>query len=141
MKTIHRRTPFSARTDRRHGPRLARALIVICLIAGGIGLLSIYFVQDPMLLMVSMIGVGIAWASILSMPYAMLAGALPADKMGYYMGVFNYFIVIPQLIAASILGALIGSVFNGDAVYALVIGGVTMIFAGLLCLRVDDVDE
>ena len=114
---------------------------MICLIAGGIGLLSIYFVQDPMLLMVSMIGVGIAWASILSMPYAMLAGALPADKMGYYMGVFNYFIVIPQLIAASILGALIGSVFNGDAVYALVIGGVTMIFAGLLCLRVDDVDE
>lgn len=114
---------------------------MICLIAGGIGLLSIYFIQDPNVLLVSMIGIGIAWASILSMPYAMLAGALPSDKMGYYMGVFNYFIVLPQLVAASILGVIVGTVFDGEAIYALVIGGVVMILAGLFTLRVDDVDE
>ena len=72
---------------------------MICLILGGIGLISVFFIQDPKLLIVSMIGVGIAWASILAMPYAMLTGSLPSAKMGYYMGVFNYFIVIPQLVA------------------------------------------
>jgi maltose/moltooligosaccharide transporter len=114
---------------------------MVCLIAGGLGMLSIYFIQDPNMLLVSMIGIGIAWASILSMPYAMLAGALPADKMGYYMGVFNYFIVLPQLVAASILGVIVGTVFDGEAIYALVIGGIVMILAGLFTLRVDDVDE
>jgi maltose/moltooligosaccharide transporter len=117
-----------------------RATHMICLILGGLGLMSIYFIQSPNVLLVSMIGVGIAWASILSMPYAMLAGALPSDKMGYYMGVFNYFIVIPQLVAASILGVIVGTVFHGEAIYALIIGGVSMIFAGLLSLRVEDVD-
>ena len=118
-----------------------RVTHMICLIAGGLGLISVYFVNDPNLLVLSMIGVGIAWASILSMPYAMLAGALPADKMGYYMGVFNYFIVLPQLVASSILGVIVGTVFNGQAISALVIGGITMVFAGLLSLRVDDVDQ
>ena len=114
---------------------------MICLIAGGIGMLSIFFISDPNVLLVSMIGIGIAWASILSMPYAMLAGALASDKMGYYMGVFNYFIVLPQLVAASILGVIVGTVFEGEAIYALVIGGVVMIIAGFMTLRVDDVDE
>lgn len=117
-----------------------RVTHMICLILGGLGLLSIYFIQSPNALLVSMVGVGIAWASILSMPYAMLAGALPSDKMGYYMGVFNYFIVIPQLVAASILGVIVGTVFGGEAIYALVIGGVSMIGAGFLSLRVQDVD-
>ena len=118
-----------------------RVTHMICLILGGLGLISIYFISDPFWLIASMIGVGIAWASILSMPYAMLAGALPADKMGYYMGVFNYFIVIPQLVAASILGVLVGSIFGGEAIYALIVGGVCMIGAGLFCLRVEDRDD
>jgi maltose/moltooligosaccharide transporter len=114
---------------------------LLCLVLGGLGLLSIYFVEDPRLIMVSMVGVGIAWASILSMPYAMLAGALPANKMGYYMGVFNFFIVIPQLVAATILGFLVNQFFGGEAIYALVVGGGSLILAGLLTLRVNDVDE
>ncbi|MBT8228800.1 MAG: MFS transporter, partial [Bacteroidia bacterium] len=85
-----------------------------------------------------MIGVGIAWASILSIPYAMLSGSLPASKMGYFMGVFNFFIVIPQLVAASILGFLVSKFFNNEPVYALIVGGVSMIIAGVLSLRVDD---
>ena len=85
-----------------------------------------------------MIGVGIAWASILSMPYAMLAGALPSAKMGYYMGVFNFFIVIPQMVAATILGFLVSEFFDSEPIYALVVGGLAMILAGLLTLRVRD---
>ncbi len=111
-------------------------LVALC--CGGLGLLSIYFITDPNMLLVSMIGVGIAWASILSMPYAMLAGSLPAKKMGYYMGVFNFFIVIPQIVAAGILGFLLKSFFGNVSVYALIIGGVSMMVAGFLCLFVDD---
>jgi len=84
----------------------------------------------------AMIGVGIAWASILSIPYAMLSGSLPSAKMGYYMGVFNFFIVIPQIVAATILGFLVKELFNSEPVYALIIGGFSMILAGLLTLRV-----
>jgi maltose/moltooligosaccharide transporter len=77
---------------------------LINLAIGGASLISFFFIQDPKWLIAPMVGVGIAWASILSLPYALLSGALPADKMGVYMGIFNFFIVIPQLIAASILG-------------------------------------
>jgi maltose/moltooligosaccharide transporter len=118
-----------------------RVTHLICLVLGGLGLISVYFVQDPKLIMVSMIGIGIAWASILSMPYAMLTGSLPANKMGYYMGVFNFFIVIPQLVAATILGFLVNRFFGGEAIYALVVGGCSLMLAGLLTLRVHDVDE
>ena len=93
------------------------------------------------MLLLSMVGVGIAWASILSVPYAMLAGALPANKMGYYMGVFNFFIVIPQVVAGLILGFFTKNVFHGEAVYTLVLGGCSMIISGLLTLRVDDADD
>ncbi|MEZ4984824.1 MAG: MFS transporter [Saprospiraceae bacterium] len=117
-----------------------RVTHLIALVLGGIGLISIFFIKDPDLLVVSMVGVGIAWASILSMPYAMLAGALPADKMGYYMGVFNFFIVIPQLVAATILGFIVGKLFGGHAIYALLVGGVSMILSGLLTLRVKEVE-
>ncbi len=110
----------------------------LALVLGGLGLISIYFIQDPKLLLISMVGVGIAWASILSMPYAMLSSALPPDKMGYFMGVFNFFIVIPQLVAATILGFIVGKVFHGQPVYALIIGGISMIIAGLLTLTVED---
>jgi maltose/moltooligosaccharide transporter len=111
---------------------------MICLIAGGLGLISIYFIQDPNLLLLSMVGVGIAWASILSIPYAMLAGALPANKMGYYMGVFNFFIVIPQVVAGLILGFFTKNLFGGESVYTLVLGGCSMILAGVFTLLVKD---
>lgn len=114
---------------------------LFCLILGGIGLLSIYYIKDANLLLVPMLFVGLAWASTLTMPYSILAGSLPAHKMGFYMGVFNFFVVIPQLIAASLLGYLLKSVFNNQAVYALVIGGVSMITAGLLNVIVTDRKE
>ncbi len=110
----------------------------LSLTLGGLGLISIYFINDPDLLLLSMFGIGIAWASILSMPYAMLSSALPSNKMGYFMGVFNFFIVIPQLIAATILGFMVKSLFNDQPIYALVVGGFSMILAGLLTLRVQD---
>lgn len=112
-----------------------------CLILGGLGLISIYFIQDPNMLLLSMVGVGIAWASILSIPYSILAGALPARQMGYFMGVFNFFIVIPQIVAGAILDFVTSHVFGGEAVLALVLGGCAMIMGGLLTLFVKDVDE
>jgi maltose/moltooligosaccharide transporter len=115
-----------------------RVTHLIALSCGGLGLISFFFISDPSLLYYSMTGVGIAWASILSIPYAMLSGALPSEKMGYYMGVFNFFIVIPQIIAATILGILLTRVFDGQSIYLLVAGGVSMILAGLLCLLVKD---
>jgi len=105
---------------------------MICLIIGGIGLVSIFFVKDHQLLLLPMICVGLAWASTLTMPYAILAGALPPNKMGFYMGVFNFFIVIPQIVAAAILGFFVNHVFNNQSIYALVVGGISMIIAGLM---------
>ena len=118
-----------------------RVTHMLCLIAGGLGLLSIYFVQDYHYILLSMVGVGIAWASILSMPYAMLAGALPSNKMGYYRGVFNFFIVIPQGVAGLVLGPLTKHVFHEQPIFALMLGGASMILAGLLTLRVHDADD
>jgi maltose/moltooligosaccharide transporter len=117
-----------------------RVTHLICLTLGGLGLISYFFVTDPDYLLFSMIGVGIAWASILSIPYAMLTGSLPASKMGYYMGVFNFFIVIPQIVAASILGFMLTAFFDKEPIYALVVGGISMIFAGILTLRVKDTE-
>ena len=114
---------------------------IICLIFGAIGLASIFLIREPNLLVLSMVGIGLAWTSILSMPYAMLTGALPANKMGYYMGVFNFFIVIPQIIAAAVLGFLIGRLFDGEPIYAMLIGGVSFAIAALFTFRVDDVSE
>jgi maltose/moltooligosaccharide transporter len=113
----------------------------IALIAGGIGLISIYFVKDPNLLIVSMLGVGLAWSSILSMPYAILTGSLPAHKMGTFMGIFNFFIVIPQILAASILGFFVTSVSGGQAIWALVLGGISMFIAAIMVMFVTDEDE
>ena len=113
----------------------------ISLVAGGIGLISIFFVSHPLMLLVSMLGVGLAWASILSMPYAILAGSLPSNKMGTYMGIFNFFIVIPQILAASVLGFFVGTLFEGQAIYALLLGGASMIFAALMVVFVTDRDD
>ncbi|GAB2538266.1 MFS transporter [Rufibacter soli] len=114
---------------------------LICLTIGGLGLISVYFISDPKLLLVSMVGVGIAWASILSMPYAILAGSLPAKRMGYYMGVFNFFIVIPQIVAGTLLDFINKHIFDGQSIYVLVLGGCSMILAGFMTLLVKDVDE
>ena len=110
---------------------------LINMIIGGIGLISFYFIKDPKLLMISMIGVGIAWASILSLPYALLSNNLPSHKMGIYMGIFNFFIVIPQLVAASVLGLILREFFDLKSIFGLVIGGVLMMIAGLATLLVD----
>ena len=104
---------------------------------GGIGLMSFFFIKDPTLLLIPMIGVGIAWASILSLPYALLSNNLPSHKMGIYMGIFNFFIVIPQLVAASVLGLILREFFDLRSIYGLVIGGVLMMVAGFAVLLVD----
>ncbi|MCU7495796.1 MAG: SLC45 family MFS transporter [Ignavibacteria bacterium] len=114
---------------------------MISLVIGGLGLASFYVIGDPTILLVSMLGIGLAWASILSMPYAILAGSLPANKMGVYMGIFNFFIVIPQIIASAILGYFMKTFLQNEAIYALLLGGASMILAGILVLFVKDVDE
>ena len=113
---------------------------MISLIIGGISFASFYVIKDPNLLLVSELGIGLAWASILAMPYAILAGSLPAEKMGVYMGIFNFFIVIPQITAAAILGFFVKNIVGGEAIYALLLGGASMIIAGLMVMIVDDVD-
>ncbi len=113
----------------------------ISLICGGIGLASFYIIKDPNLLLISELGIGLAWASILAMPYAILTGSLPPEKMGVYMGIFNFFIVIPQIVAAAILGFFVRTLFNGEAIYALLLGGFSMILAAIMVLFVEDKDE
>ncbi|MEO7394452.1 MAG: MFS transporter [Chitinophagaceae bacterium] len=113
---------------------------MICLIIGGLCFISMFFITSKYLLLLPMAGVGLAWSSTLTMPYAILAGALPSNKMGFYMGVFNFFIVIPQIVAAAILGFFVKNLFNEQGIYALVIGGVSMIIAGFLNFIVKDND-
>jgi maltose/moltooligosaccharide transporter len=113
-----------------------RASHFINLWLGAAALLSFLVIRDPLWLLLSMVGVGFAWASILSLPYALLADSVPAEKMGIYMGIFNFFIVIPQLVAASVLGAMLRFLFGGAPIYAFAVGGVSFALAGLLALRV-----
>ena len=105
---------------------------------GGLGLLSFLVIRDPQWLLLSMVGVGFAWASILSLPYALLSDSLPAGKMGVFMGIFNFFIVIPQLVAASLLGFLLKTFLGGQPIQALAVGGISLIVAGLFMLRVNE---
>ena len=113
----------------------------ISLIIGGLSLISFFLIKNPKLLLISELGIGLAWASILAMPYAILTGALPSNKMGTYMGIFNFFIVIPQIMAASILGFFVKTLFGGESILALVAGGLSMFIAALLVMFVKDVDE
>ncbi|MEA9655236.1 MFS transporter [Xanthomonas campestris pv. raphani] len=103
---------------------------------GAAGLLSMLVIRDPHWLLLSMLGVGFAWASILSLPYALLSDSVPAAKMGVYMGIFNFFIVIPQLVAASALGFVLRVWLGGQPIYALAIGGLSLIVAGVCVVRV-----
>ena len=111
------------------------------LVVGAAGLISIYFIKDPTWLILSMMGVGIAWASILAMPYAILGGAIPPKKMGMYMGIFNFFITIPQIINALIGGPIVKSFFNNQAVFSLILGGVCFLLAAVSVSFVEDKDE
>ena len=104
-----------------------------CLLIGGIGLISVNFIHEPWMLYISMSMVGIAWASILSMPYSMLSGSLPADKMGIYMGIFNFFIVLPEIIASLFFGKIMVNFLNGDRLTAVLIGGILLCAAGVVC--------
>jgi maltose/moltooligosaccharide transporter len=113
----------------------------VSLAFGGFGLISIYFVPNENWLFLSMFGIGIAWASILAMPYAILAGSIPAKKMGVYMGIFNFFIVIPQIINAIIGGPIVKYFYGGNPIYALIISGISLLIAAILVVRVKDVDD
>lgn len=114
--------------------RLGRKLThSICLICGGLGLISVSWVTNKYMLYGCMTGVGIAWASILSMPYAMLSNSLPKDKVGIYMGIFNFFIVLPEIIASLGFGWLMKNVLSNDRLLAVEVGGALMILAALIC--------
>lgn len=122
---------------KRFGQRTTHA---ISLSLGGLALLSIFFIRDPYLLILPMLGVGIAWASILAMPYAILSADLPANKMGVYMGIFNFFITFPQILNGLCGGYIVKYIFNGKAIYALMLAGVFMLFAALSVLRVQSTE-
>lgn len=113
----------------------------ISLAVGGISLISISLIGNPQLLILPMVGIGMAWASILSMPYAILTGSLPPNKMGVYMGIFNFFIVIPQILAASILGSMVRHLFDGNTMNALISGGISMMIAAAVVVFVKDADD
>jgi maltose/moltooligosaccharide transporter len=129
---------IAARTSRK----FVHAAALAC---GAAGLLSVYVIHDKYFLLLSMVGVGIAWASILSMPYAILSTALPPNRMGVYMGVFNFFIVIPEIVASLGFGPLSRALFgegNPNApVYFVMLGGVCLLAASACVMRVHDVGE
>lgn len=116
----------------------AKVMHRIGLLCAGVGLLSVGFVHEPKLLIVSMLGVGIGWATILSMPYALLSNSIPPAQMGFYMGVFNFFIVLPQILAATVLGPVVQHLLGGRAVAAVMVGGASMLIAALALQRVPE---
>ncbi len=113
----------------------------LCLLCGAAGLLSVGLIHDKWILLLSMTGVGIAWASTLSMPYAVLSSSLPPDKTGVYMGIFNFFIVIPEILASLFFGWIMNHLLNNNRILAVVAGGVFMIIAAILMQRVLDPGE
>jgi maltose/moltooligosaccharide transporter len=127
-------------------PALARnfgrkATHAVCLICGGLGLLSVAVIHSKLLLLLSMTGVGIGWASTLSMPYAILSGSLPEGKAGVYMGIFNSFVVIPEITAALGFGWVMGHLLNNNRISAVVAGGIFFLLAAVLMYRVKDVND
>ena len=114
---------------------------IVSLFIGALGMLSIYIMPNEYWLLISMVGIGIGWASILAMPYAILAGSIPPKKMGVYMGIFNFFIVIPQIVNALVGGLMVKYLYDGNPIYALVTSGIAFLIAAILTFRIDDVDE
>jgi maltose/moltooligosaccharide transporter len=124
-------------------PRIARSIgrkktHALSLIVGGVGLLSFYFAPNKEFLIFSMACVGVAWASILAMPYVILSSSIPAGKMGIYMGIFNFFITIPQIINGIVGGPIVKNIYNNQPVYALVLSGLFMICAAVSVIYVYD---
>lgn len=117
------------------GRKRTHSLSLIC---GGLGLISFYFFKDPQLLVLSMVGVGIAWASILAMPYVILSSSIPAGKMGIYMGIFNFFITLPQILNGIVGGPLVKNVYNNQPIYAIVLAGIFMLCAAVSVIYVYD---
>jgi len=113
----------------------------LTLLLGAAGFLSFYFIQDPRMLVFPMVGIGIAWAGILAMPYAILAGALPAHKMGVYMGIFNFFITIPQIFNGLIGGVMVKYLYQGKTIFAMVFSGICLLIAAVSVLFVQDKDD
>ena len=111
---------------------------MIALVCGGLGLISVYFIQNKWMLFLSMAGVGIAWASILSMPYVILSTAIPARRMGVYMGVFNLFIVIPQIVMSFLVPNIFNNILGGDPLNAVVLGGISLLIAAATVVVVED---
>ena len=120
---------------RRYGRKATHSL---CLICGGLGLLSVVIIHSKYLLLLSMVGVGVAWSSTLSMPYSILAGSLPYGKTGVYMGIFNFFIVIPEITASLGFGWVMGHLLNNNRISAVVAGGIFFMLAAVLTQRVED---
>jgi maltose/moltooligosaccharide transporter len=118
-----------------------KATHAFSLIAGGVGLISIYFIKDAAMLQYSMVGVGLAWASILAMPYVILSGSIPAGKLGIYMGIFNFFITLPQIINGLFGGWVVKHLYNDQSIYAIVLAGIFMICAAVCCLFVYDAGD
>ena len=114
---------------------------ILSLFIGALGMLSIYIMPNEYWLLLSMFAIGIGWASILAMPYAILAGSIPPKKMGVYMGIFNFFIVIPQIVNALVGGLMVKYLYGGNPIYALVTSGIAFLIAAILTFRIDDVDE
>jgi len=114
----------------------AKWIHFVCLAFGAAGFISVRFISDPNILLVSMLGIGIAWASILAMPYAMLSNVIPAEKMGFYMGVFNFFIVLPQIMASTGLGLVLDRFLDGSSMNVVTLGGVSLIVSMLSLLLV-----
>jgi maltose/moltooligosaccharide transporter len=123
---------------RKLGRKNAHSLSLIC---GGLGLLSVSVIHNQYLLLLTMVGVGIAWASTLAMPYSVLAGSLPSGKIGVYMGIFNFFIVIPEILASLFFGWVMNHWLGNNRLAAVIVGGVFMIIAALLMQRVVDPGE
>lgn len=126
--------PIAKRTGRK-------GTHMLCLLAGAAGLFSVQFITEPKMLLLSMLGVGIAWASTLSMPYSILAGAIPEGKTGIYMGIFNFFIVIPEIVAALGFGWVMTNLLDNDRMAAVTAGGISLAIAALLVTRVIDTGE
>ncbi|ULQ53935.1 MFS transporter [Flavihumibacter fluvii] len=124
--------PVIARTI---GRKFTHAL---SLIAGGVGLISIYFIKDPTMLKYSMVGVGLAWASILAMPYVILSSSIPPGKLGIYMGIFNFFITLPQIVNGLFGGWIVKHLYNGAPIYAIVLAGFFMLCGAVSVLFVYD---
>jgi maltose/moltooligosaccharide transporter len=110
-------------------------------LCGGAGLLGVLAMHDKYLLLLSMVGVGIAWCSTLAMPYAVLAGSLPAEKTGVYMGIFNFFIVIPEILASLFFGWIMNHLLNNNRMAAVIAGGVFMLIAAVLMQRVTEASD